>query len=126
MALTAQGKLSHQHGVWYCQLLEHSKILKNSVINIQKKNILYNLHFRFSVETRFSYLKFRKKSDRGHITVKQKITAVVTKTFDSCMYSAFKPTDVFLKSTLKTTKKNSLLPWIVCSITHTTYTLENG
>jgi hypothetical protein len=37
MALTSQGKLSHQHEIWNCQLLENSKILKNSVTNGQKK-----------------------------------------------------------------------------------------
>jgi hypothetical protein len=38
MALTSKGKLSHQHGIWNCQLLEHSKILKNSVTKVRKKH----------------------------------------------------------------------------------------
>jgi hypothetical protein len=69
-----------------------------------RKCVPYNLHFRFNWETRLSYLEFINMSDGGQVKVKQQITAVVTKTFDSCIYSAIKPTDTFLKTTLRTTQ----------------------
>jgi len=65
-------------------------------------------------------------SDKGHVKVKQKITAVVTKTMDSCKYSAFKPTDVFLKSSLRTTQKTTFCHGLYAQSHTHTLTLENG